>query len=202
MTEKKTGRPPKYTEAQVLKGIEIVESNGEAPTGDSVKKAMCAQLGVAGGINAQSLEKEILRLLDERGHERRDRLIAALPPATLAAAKEIGSQVEAAVLGHMGEQHHDLRTSAGEKMTALNADLSNQREQIRGLLSRLDTSDAEIAELEGEKHELQGRLVLAAAKIDSLNERVADLERAEDFQAKMLAVVKETLGQQAKATAV
>ena len=69
---------------------------GEALTGDTVKKAMCAQLGVAGGINAQSLGKEILRLLEERERERRARLIAGLPPASLEAAKSIGLQVEAA----------------------------------------------------------------------------------------------------------
>lgn len=194
MTEKKTGRPPKYTEAQVVKGIEIVELSGDAPTGDTVKMAMCTHLAVAGGINAQSLDKEVHRLLDERERQRRNRLIAALPSATHGAAKEIGSLVEAAVLDHMGEQHNKLRTLNGKKLAELNVDLGNQREQIRGLLSRIDTSDAEIAELETEKYDLHGRLVLASAEIDSLKERVADLERAEDFQAKMLAVVKETLG--------
>lgn len=44
MTEKKTGRPPKYTEAQVLEGINIVERNGDTPTGETVKKAMCELL--------------------------------------------------------------------------------------------------------------------------------------------------------------
>ncbi len=201
MTEKKTGRPSKYSEAEVLKGIEIVERTGAAPTGDTVKKVMCQHLGVAGGINAQSLDKEVHRLLDDRERQRRDRLITALPSATLGAAKEIGALVEAAVLDHMGEQHVKLRTLNGKKLAELNVDLGNQREQIRGLLSRIDTSDAEIAELEAEKHDLQGRLVLASAEIDSLKERVADLERAEDFQAKMLAVVKETLGKQAKTSA-
>jgi len=201
MSDNRTGRPPKYTEAQVLKGIEIVERNGDTPTGDSVKKAMCAQLGVAGGINAQSLEKEILRLLDERGRERRDRLISALPPGTLEAAKQIGLEVEAAVLGHMGEQHHELRTFAGRKMATLNVDLVNQREQIRELLARLDQKDAEIAELEGEKHDLAGRLDLAKAEILLLKESIANLVREDDFQTRMLAVMKETLGRQDKATA-
>ncbi len=89
MSETKIGRPPKYTEAQVLKGIDLVEQAGDPPTGDTVKKIMCAQLGVPGGINAQSLDKEVQRLLEERDRDRRDRLVAALPPATKAAAKEI-----------------------------------------------------------------------------------------------------------------
>jgi hypothetical protein len=36
MTEKRTGRPPKYTEAEVLKGIAFVERAGGVPTGDTV----------------------------------------------------------------------------------------------------------------------------------------------------------------------
>lgn len=199
MTEKKTGRPPKYTEAQVLKGIELVERNGDMPTGDSVKKAMCAQLGVAGGINAQSLEKEILRLLQERGREHRNRLIAALPPASLEAAKTISLQVETAVLGHMGEQHNELRSFAGRKMATLNVDLGNQREQIRELIARLDQKDAEIAELEDEKHDLLGHLDLAKVEILSLKESIANLLREDDFRTRMLAMMKETLGQQATA---
>ena len=70
MTEKRTGRPPKYTEAQVLKGIELVEQTGDSPTGDTVKKAMFSQLGVASGSNAQPLDKEVERVLEEREHQR------------------------------------------------------------------------------------------------------------------------------------
>jgi len=200
MTEKRTGRPPKYTEAQVLEGIDIVEHTGGVPTGDTVKKAMCSQLGVAGGINAQSLDKEVERLLEERDRQRRDRLIAALPSATQGAAREIGTLVEAAVLDHMGEQHDRLRGLAGKKVAELNVDVSNQREQIRGLLSKIDTKDTEIAGLEEERHGLKGRLELATAEIDSLKERIANLEQEEDFRTRMLALMKETLGQQPKAT--
>lgn len=196
MTEKRTGRPPKYTEAQVLEGIDIVEHTGGVPTGDTVKKAMCSQLGVAGGINAQSLDKEVERLLEERDRQRRDRLIAALPSATQSAARVIGTLVEAAVLDHMGEQHERLRGLAGKKVTELNVDVSNQREQIRELLSRLETKDEEIAGLEGERDDLKGRLDLAVAEIVSLKEHIAGLEREDDFRTKMLALMKETLRQQ------
>jgi hypothetical protein len=151
MTEKKTGRPPKYTKAQVIEGIEIAERNGDIPSGDSVKKTMCEELGVAGGINAQSLDKEVHRLLEERVRQRRNRLIAALPSATLEAAREVGVLVEAAMLNHMGEEHTKLRSINGKKLTEINVDLANQREQIRRLLSRIDTKDVEIADLEGER---------------------------------------------------
>lgn len=195
MTEKKTGRPPKYTEAQVIQGIEIAERNGDIPSGDSVKKAMCEELGVAGGINAQSLDKEVHRLLEERVQQRRNRLIAALPSATLEAAKEVGALVEAAMLNHMGEEHNKLRAINGKKLTEINVDLANQREQIRGLLSRIDTKDTEIADLEWERDGLKGRLELAVAEIGTLKERLAGIEQEEDFRLRMVAIVKETLGQ-------
>ena len=195
MTEKKTGRPPKYTEAQVIEGIEIAERNGDIPSGDSVKKAMCEELGVAGGINAQSLDKEVHRLLEERVRQRRSRLIAALPSATLEAVKEVGALVEAAMLNHMGEEHNKLRAINGKKLTEINVDLANQREQIRGLLSRIDTKDAEIADLEGERDDLKGRLELAIAEIVALKERLAGIEQEEDFRLRMVEIVKETLGQ-------
>lgn len=197
MTEKKTGRPAKYTEAQVIQGIEIVEKSNELPTGDTVKKAMCSQLGVAGGINAQSLGKEVERLLEDRDRQHRNQLVAALPSTTRGAAKEIASLVEAAVLDHMGEQHNKLQELAGCKLAEMNVDLSNQREQIRTNLSRIDMKDAEIAGLERERDDFKARLDLAVAEVDSLKEHISDLQREEDFKTRMLAMMKETLGQQA-----
>ena len=196
MTEKRTGRPPKYTEAQVLEGIEIVERGGEVPTGDTVKKAMCSQLGVAAGINAQSLDKEVERLLEEREHQRRERLIAALPDESRSAVKSIGAMVETAVLLHLGQEMEGLRTIAGERVAAQNLDLGNQRAQIRDLLSKIDHLAAEIADLGHAKREGEERLAKAQAENAALKARIADLEKEQDFRSQMLALMKETLGQQ------
>lgn len=195
MTEKKTGRPPRYTEAQVLKGIEIVEGQGDTPTGDTVKKAMCAELGVPGGINAQSLEKEVERLLEERERARRDRLIAAMPAGSRHAVKDVAALVEAAVLDHLAEQHDTLRSFADSKTEELKIDLVNYRKQIRELIDRIDEKDSEIAELEAEKHDANRRLDAAAFDIAKLKERIGTFEQEEDFRTKMLAMMKETLGQ-------
>lgn len=200
MTEKRTGRPPKYTEAQVLKGIEIVERRGGVPTGDTVKNAMCSQLGVAGGINAQSLDKEVERLLDEREHQRGERLIAALPDESRATVKKVGAMVETAVLLHLGQELEGLRTIAGERVAAQNVDLGNQRAQIRDLLSKIDHLAAEIADLGHAKREGEERLTKAQAENAALKARIADLEKEQDFRSQMLALMKETLGQQPSAT--
>ncbi|KUF11347.1 hypothetical protein [Pseudoponticoccus marisrubri] len=193
MTEKRAGRPPKYTEAQVLAGIEIVERNGETPTGDTVKRAMCTQLDVAGGINAQSLDKEVQRLLEQREQQRRENLIGALPADARDAVKEIGALVEAAVLGHLGEQYGSLTVLSGKMVAELKTDLGNQREQIRELLNRIDSKDAEIADLEGKNHDLKQRLDARDTEVATLKARLSELERDEDFRARMIEVMKETL---------
>jgi HAMP domain-containing protein len=190
MTKNKNGRPPSYSEEQIIEGIEIVKRKGALPTGESVKKAMCDELGVAPGINALCLDKEVQRLVEELQRQRRNQLIGALPSESLSAAKDIGSLVASAVLDHMGEQHEKLVALAGRKLAEQNVDLGNQREQIRNLLSRLDRKDAEISELEMAKHKLQDRLDLAATEVGSLKKRVAELEDENDFETRMLAIIK------------
>ncbi|TCS61045.1 hypothetical protein EDD52_1122 [Primorskyibacter sedentarius] len=195
MTEKRNGRPPKYTEAQVLEGIEIVERSGDTPTGDTVKKAMCTQLDVTSGINAQSLDREVQRLLEEREQQRRDKLIAALPAETRDTVQQIGTLVEAAVLGHLGEQYGSLTTISGRKLAELKVDLGNQREQIRELLTKVDRKDAEIASVEEENNALKQRLAAKIIEASTHKARISELERDEDFRAKMIAILQETLGQ-------
>ncbi|MEA5160021.1 hypothetical protein U5903_04470 [Cereibacter johrii] len=177
MAQKRTGRPPKYTEDEVIKGIEIVEKNGERPTGDTVKKAMCARLGVPDSINAQCLEKEVQRLFEDRDRQRRERLIAALPGESRAAVKEIGAIVETAVLVHIGQELEGLRTMAGQKVSAQEADLSNQRAQIRDLLSKVDHMAAEIADLDRTKLEVEELLAKANSENTALKAQVADLQK-------------------------
>ncbi|MCB2095780.1 MAG: hypothetical protein H6901_00640 [Rhodobacteraceae bacterium] len=199
MAEKKNGRPPKYTEDQVIEGIEIVERNGEQLTGDRVKKAMCARLGVPEGINTQCLDKEVQRLVEDRGWQRRERLIAALPGESRVAVREIGAMVETAVLLHLGHELEGLRTMAGQKVAAQDVDLGNRRAQIRDLLLKIDHMAAEIADLDHAKLEGEERLAKANAEYTALKARVADLEKEQDFRSQMLALMKETLGQKAPA---
>ncbi|NVK58092.1 MAG: hypothetical protein HWE26_21050 [Alteromonadaceae bacterium] len=190
MAEKKTGRPPQYNEAQVMNGIELVERDGDVPTGDTVKKVMCAQMGVAAGINAQSLDKEVERLLAERDRTRRDRRISALPGTSSDAAKKIGDMVSAAVLDHLSMEHENLRGIAGKKLADMTADLATQREQIRSLLARIETKDEEIAELEEQNASLNGRLELAATEIVTLKETISAFGREDDIRTQMLALMK------------
>ncbi|WP_370286230.1 hypothetical protein [Pseudooceanicola nanhaiensis] len=185
-----------------MDGIELVERDGDVPTGDTVKKVMCAQMGVAGGINAQSLDKEVERLLDERDRTRRERRIAALPNASAEAAKKIGGVVEAAVLDHLSIEHENLRNVASRKLANLNADLTTQREQIRALLARIDAKDEEIAELEEKNLSLNGRLELAASEIINLKETISAIGREDDIRTQMLALMKDALAMSSQQTKV
>ena len=193
MSQNKTGRPTKYTE--VIKGIEIVDLSGEIPNGDNVKKAMCSQLGVAGGINAQSLEKEVQRLIAEREHQRRHSLVSALPKTSKIAARRIGETVEKALLDHMGEEYDLLRSAAGKKIVQLNTDLSTQRAQIHTLTEKISEKDAEIAGLEDANLELEQQLLTANAQVELLKQDIIRGDKEEEFRAKLLVVMKETLKQ-------
>lgn len=195
MTEKKTGRPPKYTEAQVLQGIEIVEENGDTPTGDAVKKAMCIHLDVPAGINAQSLDKEVQRLVEERERRENARLVASLPDTSRAIAREICASVESSILTHLGREHDGLRRLNEEKVAARELDLANQREQIRDLLTKLDLQAEEISKVETSKRDLEDLLIQSKEESDGLKARIADLERQHDFREEMLAFMKDALAQ-------
>lgn len=85
-------------------------------------------------------------------------------------------------------------------MAAQNVDLGNQRAQIRDLLSKIDHLAAEIADLGHAKLEGEERLTVAQAENAALKARITDLEKEQDFRSQMLALMKETLGQQPLAT--
>lgn len=196
MTEKKTGRPPKYTEAQVLQGIKIVEENGDAATGETVKKAMCVHLDVPPGINAQSLDKEVQRLLEERERQQSARLIVALPETSRNAVREISRTVESAILLQLGREHDELRRVNEQKVTQKDMDLANQRAQIRDLLMKLDDQADEVAGLEDEKRILNDQLNAVKEQNAALETRVIELEKRENFREEMLAFMKDALAQQ------
>ncbi|GGH40205.1 hypothetical protein SAMN05444007_11435 [Cribrihabitans marinus] len=193
MTEKKTGRPPKYTEAQVLEGIGIVEEHGDTPTGEAVKKAMCVHLDVPPGINAQSLDKEVQRLLVERERQQSARLIEALPETSRNAVREISQAVESAILLHLGREHDELRRINEQKVTQKDMDLANQRAQIRDLLMKLDDQAEEMAGLEDEKRILNDQLNAAKEQNAALKTHITELEKKENFKEEMLAFMKDAL---------
>jgi hypothetical protein len=195
MSEVKMGRPAKYTEAQVLEGIQRVKEIGNIPSGETVKKIMVAELNVPGGINAQSLDGEVHRLLAEEERQRREKLVAALPASSRSAAMAIGAQLGSLVLEHMAGEYDGLRVQAGKRIVDLTSDLSTQRAQIRTQLTQLGSKDGTIATLEQEKHELEQRLAGSVSEVSALKERIFHLEKQNDFGAEMVRLVTETLTQ-------
>ena len=165
------------------------------PTGETVKKAMCARLGVRESINAQSLDKEVQRLVEGRDRQRRERLIAALPDESREAVREIGAMVETAMPLHIGQEFEGLRAMAFQKVAAQEVDLGTQRAQIRDLLSKVDRMAAEIADLDHAKLEVEDLLAKTSSENAALKARVADLQKEQDFRTQMLALMEDTLQQ-------
>jgi len=195
MPKSETGRPPFYSEAQVLRAIERVEQAGKTPTGTTVKDDLCTYEGVSRGINAQSLHTEVVRLLEERDRARVERLVAALPATTVAAAKEMGAHLEGALLAHMAEQHDHLRAVSGQRVDELNEDLSLKRTRIRELLLQVGDQENTIAGLERCKADLKQQLEGATHEITSLKNRISSLEQEGDFRTQMLELMRETFAQ-------
>lgn len=193
MTANKTGRPTSYTEAQVLKGIESVESGGGIPTGDSVKKAMCAELGVSAGVNAQSLGRQVERLVEDRERQQLARLVAALPASSKSAVATIASELEAGLVNHIARLHDDLERAAGARLSELGDDLADQRAWIRELLSRIDEKDVAIARAEQEHLDLRQQHEATLAENAELNARISVMEKEQDIRGQMLAMMKEAL---------
>ena len=199
MTEKKTGRPTKYTESQVREAIKLVENAGEKPTGETVKKKLCDHFAVPPGVNAQSLDREVQRLLADIDRQRTEAPIAALPDTTRQAASDIAATMQAAMLAHLGEEHSSLRKHSRKKIAALEVDLDSHREQIRALEARRDEQSDELAALEQDLHDLRERLQEMVAENGVLKSRNAELEKEQDIRAEMFGVVKEALRQRADA---
>ena len=181
----------------MLEGIEIVEKKGGTPAGENVKQAMCIYLDVPRGINAQSLEKEVQRLLEERQRQRSARLIAALPDTSRNAVREISRTLESAILLHLGREHDELRRISELKVTQKDTDLANQREKIRDLLMKRDQQAEEVAGLEAAARAMQDQLHEAQERNSALLTRIAELEKRQDFREEMFAFMKDTLAQHA-----
>lgn len=196
MTEiKRNGRPPHYNDAQVIEGIDLVEKDGDHATGEKVKVALVEKLGLPRGINAQSLDKEVARLLEERDRARMEVLVAALPSTSKNAVGGFADRVATSIIELLATDYEKLRSAAGKKLTEMNADLKSHRVQIRQLEDRLERKDASLADSEAHTQQLEQQLQAALAQIAELNNRVATQQNEEDFRGKMLAVMREAMAE-------
>ncbi|MCB1312419.1 MAG: hypothetical protein KDK29_11265 [Sedimentitalea sp.] len=198
MTKPRTGRPPLYTAEQVIEAIGIVEKNGEEPAGETVKKALCLHLGVSGGINAQSLDREVTLLLEQRERTRVERLVAALPGSSVTSATMFAQQLKVLLVEHLAQEYDDLTQTTGKKLHEKDEDIASQRDRIRALLLSEEELNERIAKLEGEKHGLEETVETQRVEISGLKDQIARLQADGDVRQQMLAVLRETLGNKAE----
>lgn len=188
MTERKNGRPPKYTEEQVLHGIKLVQEQGLEPNGDTVKRAMVDKLGVTGGINAQSLDQAVRRLLTEQVALENAKRLSALPSCARQASEVLLEELGNGVMLFLAKELEGLKSAANRRVADLQADLRNQRNRISELEDRLAAKDTEIAGLEDaietERH-LNSESALQCAKQQA---QIQELEAHADLEKTMRAL--------------
>lgn len=192
--KKKQGRPPKYSDQQVLMAIDMVEAEGSVPNGDSVKAKLCGNLGISHGINAQSLEDEVRRQLELRQEKRDEALIAMLPASAKTAALKLGKQFEVGLVKFLATEFDGLRSNAAEKLREKDADLRIHRDRDRENAKRLGEKEERIAALERDVHDLSSQVADRENEIVDLKDQIQGFKREEEFEAKMLKIMKQRFG--------
>lgn len=194
MAEKnKGGRPSNYTETQLDKAITIVLARGEVPGGDTVKTVLCEQLGVSSGINAQSLDAQVQRLVAHREKERTDGQIARLPAEAKHAAINTGKLTERAILVALAAQNEALQTIANETVAAKEMDNAALRRKLCDLKQEQSAKEARIAELERDNEALSNEKSAACKRNAILEAQIAQQRNADETMAKIVAMINEAI---------
>ena len=193
MTARKNGRPASYTDEDIIACIEILEKEGRPVTGDSVKKVMCERLGRSPGINAQSLAKEVERVLEECEIERNAKLIANLTEDSKLSAIAIGQRITKDVTLQLALEFKKLQGTTEKHLIEKDEDLRVQRDQIRGLSTRIEEKDEEIANLERANADLSEQLALVSAETAALRAQVDKLKGEEEFERRVESTIAAAL---------
>lgn len=193
MTARKNGRPASYTDEDIIACIEILEKEGRPVTGDSVKKVMCERLGRSPGINAQSLAKEVERVLEECEIERNAKLIANLTEDSKLSAIAIGQRITKDVTLQLALEFKKLQGTTEKHLIEKDEDLRVQRDQIRGLSTRIEEKDEEIANLERANADLSEQLALVSTEAADLRAQVDKLKGEEEFERRVESTIAAAL---------
>ncbi|WP_340110338.1 hypothetical protein [Pikeienuella sp. HZG-20] len=198
MIEKsKGGRPRKYTEAQVLKGIASVEARGDIADGATVKQAMRDELGVSPGIDAGILDAEVRRICQERDEAKAKRLAEMLPSAAKAAAAGIGDEVARAMTAALAIQFDELSRESRAREAELDADLRMFRQRIQELEADLASKETSAAEMEEDIAEMSKQEVAKDALIADLNAQIDQQSRDDDLEARLITFMKQMIANEA-----
>lgn len=200
MAKARIGRPPHYTDSQVLAAVASIETIGGMPTGEAVKKVLIEEHDVSDGINAQSLADRVSALVEARDRDRRTERLMALPPEARQGAKALAVEMERRALDCMADAYDGMRTTAAEVAVARDADLRIVRQHVAGLeaaavehASERTTSEAETARLTDALEATTALLNTAQGTVAALEAEIAVLRRDQLGRDGMLALLREAL---------
>ena len=170
---KTTGRKPSYTAEALEAAIERADAeraDGGTATTAEVKRALIAATGIQ-GVNDASLRDHIEAVRAERKKRHEDKLIAALPQATIGTIDEAIEQQRRALQVAAGAAYAALSDQHAEELAAAERE---KRSMAISLQDAQDALDATRAELETARAERDG----AHARIVELEEELAAERRA------------------------
>lgn len=192
-TTKREGRPPSYTQHQITQAIIILEAKGLTPTAPLIKAVLVEDLGVSPGLNVQSLERELVRVLAEREEERERVAIAALPESVRAVARAQAQSVERGLLVAATRVHQDLCRDAGREVEAAHRERRQIAARCEDLVAAAAEDKATIATLRDDVLRLMAERDELATRLVEL-EKERELERTrQSGQADILAAVRDLL---------
>lgn len=182
MTSKRVGgRPPAYSETQLIDAIDALEAGGAVPTAGLVKEFFINQFGLSTGINEQSLGAAVDEMLARRERQQRAALIASLSPQARQVGAEFARGASETFLVAMAREMATLRKASDAQLAEVDEDSKRQRGVIRALHEENHAKDTENAELRGRIRELEDDLAGARADISRLTTSL-DVLRTESSQ--------------------
>ena len=156
MTEEKKngGRPAHYNAEQVRKAVDMLCDGGtplDQITGATVKPVLCREFHVSPGINAQSLDKPVHLVLQERAEEERAALLKSVPESAAPVVDALVGQVKDEVMLVIARQSRDIAADAARECDELRRDKTNAHWRIEELEEELRTQQQQLGELEKQR---------------------------------------------------
>lgn len=201
------GKSPNYTPEQLDAAVRQVWAPGKEIAPSAVKAVLVDGLGVTGGVDLRSLEKNMAPVVIAVAEAHRRDLRASLPPAMRRAARDLASGIEIGLLDALATHAAELRREALHEVDAVALErrqLATRCAMLEGELSegeaRLAALEIRLAEALAERDAATVERDAARAERDSLATRVAVAEAGRLTRDEIAAVVRELAKEAVAAT--
>lgn len=192
MTEKKNagGRPKSYHIEQVRAVVISLMASGtprDEINAAAVKRLLCADHGVSGGINAKCLEDPVAHVLDSIAEEEERRLIAALPDSAGVMLDNAVAAMKSTMMLALAKENSRLQSKAGEECERLRCDKDNANWRLQALERDYEAQGNKIESLSNERDEAYAAVEELKAEVAILRTELAQKERERLSMGQLLA---------------